>query len=75
MNAKVKRYSMIDSADPKIIYPREHDGGLWIECEVTGPPSSSGRTVYLHVEDDLITPMLLEFRDAARRQRELTADA
>lgn len=41
--------------------------GVWMECEVTQPPSWAGRrTVHLYVPDELVTSMLLEFRDRAR---------
>lgn len=40
--------------------------GVWVQCEVTYPPSAVGRSVDVFVPDDLVTSMLLEFRDRAR---------
>jgi hypothetical protein len=60
------------------VRPKRHlDGGvkmlygdmLAIECEVYSPPSSEGRTVYVFLDDDDVTMLLRECRDAASRHR------
>jgi hypothetical protein len=43
--------------------------GIWIECEITAPPSSAGKTITLHLDEDDYTALLLELRDLAARDR------
>lgn len=43
--------------------------GVWFECEVTSPPSSRGRTAYLHIPPSMIADMLLALRAEAIEQR------
>lgn len=68
MNAKLK--TRLSDGAPMVT--PDQQGGMWIECEVAAPPSMDGRTVYLHVDPDQVTPMLLAFRDQARDQRMTT---
>lgn len=65
--------SMLGTGDLKVmgIYDREnkrHDG-LVIECEMVNPPSSKGKTIYVHFSADDVTKALLVFRDSARDAR------
>lgn len=66
MNATPKRW--LSSRGPMI--SRSPDQGLWIECEVTSPPSAKGKSVDVYFPPDLVTPTLLAFRDAAREMRQ-----
>jgi hypothetical protein len=42
---------------------------LAIECEAISPPSAVGQTVYVFLDDDEVTQLLLELRAAAIRAR------
>ena len=44
--------------------------GVWVECEVTNPPSRKGKTVHVFFPPDTVTEMLLTFRNAARDMRQ-----
>lgn len=48
--------------------PRKRNG-LVIECVLVHPPSSAGKTVYIHFDDEDVTKALLAFRDSAREAR------
>lgn len=63
MNVKPKRYALSDK--PVVLY----GDFLVIECEVYSPPSTAGRTVHLFLDDDDVTGLLRECRDAASRHR------
>src|SRR5436190_21666606 len=63
VNIKPKRYSLTDK-------PVIHYGDfLVVECEVYSPPSAAGRTVYMFLDDDDVTELLRECRQAAGRHR------
>lgn len=42
-----------------------YEGGLMIECEITQPPSTKGRTVWVHFPQDKIAGLLRDTRTAA----------
>ena len=67
MNVRPKRHPAYGDGDDylKMLY----GDMLVIECEVYSPPSSEGRTVYVFLDDDDVTMLLQECRDAARRHR------
>ncbi len=44
---------------------------LWLECEVTSPPSAAGRTVYVRVPQPQVVDVLKAARDAARPARSM----
>ena len=62
---------------------RWHDGTLaptlpgdylGIECEVVNPPSARGRKVYVFLDDQDVTDILRELREAAIRARSKTME-
>ena len=65
MNVRPKRHGIGDDGELKMLY----GDFLVIECEVYSPPSSEGRTVYVFLDDDDVTGLLRECRDAAKRHR------
>lgn len=63
MNVRPKRYALSDN-------PVIHYGDfLVVECEVFKPESAEGRTVFVFLDDDDVTNLLRECRDAASRHR------
>lgn len=40
-------------------------GGMWIHCELTGPPSSKGRNLDIHISAEDLPEMLKAVRQAA----------
>lgn len=75
MNVRPKRHPTygFDPDQPKISFEGKlkmiYGDFLVIECEVYSPPSAEGRTVYVFLDDDDVTMLLQECRDAARRHR------
>jgi hypothetical protein len=63
VNIKPKRYSLSDK--PVVFY----GDFLVVECEIYSPRSAAGRTVHLFLDDDDVTELLRECRDAASRHR------
>jgi len=58
------------SGDPKTI-PMPGGDGLFIQCTVTDPPSSAGRSIDLYVDRELVPKLMKELRAnaiAARAQ-------
>lgn len=43
--------------------------GMWIECEVTRPPSRRGQSVDLYLDDDAIAQLLPKLRHRAIEAR------
>jgi hypothetical protein len=50
---------------PIISVPMPDGEGLWIECTVTDPPSTVGRTVNLYLSPTDVTELLPELRHSA----------
>lgn len=46
------------------------DGGMWMICEATYPPSSRGKRVDVYVPPELITSLLIDTRDRAKALRQ-----
>lgn len=46
-------------------YGSDKDGNMWVECEVTSPPSMAGKTVMLSVPREQVPELLRAARDAA----------
>jgi hypothetical protein len=74
MNARLKRH--LDGAIRTIWADRNDNGKprIAVQCEIYNPPSLLRRTVYLFLDDEDVTDLLLELRDAARIAR-MPADA
>ena len=65
MRVRIKRH--LDGT-PKVSYADSDSKGrprLAVECEAFGPPSSKGRRVWVFLDDDEVTALLLELRHAA----------
>lgn len=60
MRAKPKRHYGGDIAAISI-----GDGQLWIECELTEPPSQKGRSVDVYFDPDDVTKLVVAARSAA----------
>lgn len=43
--------------------------GIFMECEIVQPPSSSGRTIYVHIRGEEVEWLLKELRDVAIARR------
>ena len=70
MNVRPKRYH--DGSLRPVIPSELASNGrprMAIECEAIGPRSAIGRTVYLFLDDEDVTELLLELRSAAREAR------
>lgn len=65
MRAKPKVF--LHSGEPKTI--PTPDGAVWVECEITDPPSRVGQSVDVYCDPELATKLLLSFREAGRRAR------
>lgn len=56
--------------------PKIHQTGrsvrddILLECVITHPPSSEGRRVFVQMDNEMVTKMLIAFRDEARRIRQ-----
>ncbi len=48
------------------------DGGLWIECEVTAPPSRLGQIVEVDMKPDVVIEVMQRAREAAMIARSTT---
>jgi hypothetical protein len=67
MNVRPKRFPGYGSTPERL--NMLYGDMLAIECEVYSPPSSEGRTVYVFLDDDDVTMLLRECRDAAKMHR------
>ena len=72
MNVVPRRWHTED-LKPTIWYAEAE--GIIIECEAVSPPSSVGKTVYVHIRGEEVETMLKELRDVAiaRRQKPMGA--
>ena len=76
MNVKPRRWH--DGRLKPIIPSESASNGrprMAIECEGIGPRSSVGRTVYLFLDDEDVTELLLELRSAAVEARSRSLEA
>jgi hypothetical protein len=63
VNLRPKRY-LSEKVKLKVIYGSGNPRVV-IECDVIHPPSSVGRSAYLFLDDEEVTALLLELREAA----------
>lgn len=56
------------NGDPKTIATSD-DMGVWLECEMTHPRSSEGKTVYVMFSPEDVDKLLLKFRSNAIARR------
>lgn len=73
MNAVPRRWFAHDPATPRV-HSGPDPGSLWLECEVSHPPSSRKKTVLVLFTPDDVDALLLEFRAAAIRRRKNRQD-
>lgn len=68
MQAEPKTWGLSDAPEPMV-----HWGPAgkyaFIECVITDPPSSKGRTVNVLIEGEMVAQLLLELRSLAVKQR------
>ena len=56
--------------DPAALNVIPSEKGMFVmECEVIDPPSLTSRAVYLFLNDEEVTALLLELRSSAREAR------
>lgn len=68
-------YFRADPATIKVIPGENWPAELFIECEVTSPPSMKGRTVYLRLPQEQIPAVLKAARSTAIKARSAPLDA
>lgn len=69
MRAVPKRWWHADDAPLKALSWLPNASGLVIECEVTQPESSVGRTVYVSIEGEDVEHFMKELRRVAIERR------
>lgn len=67
MNVTIKDWF---DGEPRVSSAGER--GIWIECEVSSPPSREGQTVHLFISPEQVDKLLLEFRSNAIYRRRAT---
>lgn len=70
MNVVPRHWELHETPDLRVI--PSPPGHLVIECEVVRPPSSKGRTVYVHFDPEDVTRLVKEARSAAIAARSKT---
>lgn len=70
MNVVPKHWDLHEENDLRVIPAPV--GHFVIECEVANPPSSKGRTVYVHFEPEDVVRLIKEARSVAIAARSTT---
>lgn len=54
--------------EPLVVHMPDGDG-MWLQCEVTAPPSNVGRSVNVYIARDLVPKVMKELRHSAIQAR------
>ena len=69
MQARPKTWEGLRDTPEPMVHWGPQGKYAFIECVITDPPSSKGRTVHVLIEGEMIAQLLLEMRSLAIKQR------